>query len=129
MLSNNLMSYCLNFFVYVKIIMMNLDTAIDTFLSPIADKISGIIFSSVTIHGVKIEFLVALLMFAAFYFTFRTRFIGVWGFKHALQLITKNYEHKDIRVKKKKGEVSSFQALSYCHLFLFAFDFFHLQYT
>lgn len=56
MLSNNLMSYCLNFFVYVKIIMMNLDTAIDTFLSPIADKISGIIFSSVTIHGVKIEF-------------------------------------------------------------------------
>ena len=42
MLSNNLMSYCLNFFVYVKIIMMNLDTAIDTFLSPIADKISGI---------------------------------------------------------------------------------------
>ena len=40
MLSNNLMSYCLNFFVYVKIIMMNLDTAIDTFLSPIADKIS-----------------------------------------------------------------------------------------
>lgn len=90
MLSNNLMSYCLNFFVYVKIIMMNLDTAIDTFLSPIADKISGIIFSSVTIHGVKIEFLVALLMFAAFYFTFRTRFIGVWGFKHALQLITKN---------------------------------------
>ena len=112
MLSNNLMSYCLNFFVYVKIIMMNLDTAIDTFLSPIADKISGIIFSSVTIHGVKIEFLVALLMFAAFYFTFRTRFIGVWGFKHALQLITKNYEHKDIRVKKKKGEVSSFQALT-----------------
>jgi len=91
---------------------MNLDTAIDTLLSPIADKISGIIFSSVTIHGVKIEFLVALLMIAAFYFTVRTRFIGIWGFKHALELITKNYEHKDIRVKKKRGEVSSFQALT-----------------
>ena len=91
---------------------MNLDTAIDTFLSPIADKISGIIFSSVTIHGVRIEFLVALLMIAAFYFTIRTRFIGIWGFKHALKLITKNYEHKEIRVKKKKGEVSSFQALT-----------------
>ena len=68
---------------------MNLDTAIDTFLSPIADKISGIIFSSVTIQGVKVEFLVALLMIAAFYFTIRTRFIGIWGFTHAIKLITK----------------------------------------
>ena len=67
---------------------MNLDTAIDTLLSPIADKISGIIFSSVTVHGVRIEFLVALLMTAAIYFTVRTRFIGIWGFKHALKLIT-----------------------------------------
>ena len=91
---------------------MNLDAAIDTLLSPIADKISGIIFSSITINGVKIEFLVALLMCAAFYFTLRTRFIGIWGFKHALKLITKNYEHKDIIKKKKRGEVSSFQALT-----------------
>ncbi len=91
---------------------MNLDSAIDSFLSPIADKISGIIFSHVTICGVRVEFLIALLMCAAFYFTIRTRFIGVWGFKHALKLITKNYEHKDIIVRKKKGEVSSFQALT-----------------
>lgn len=91
---------------------MNLDSAIDSFLSPIADKISGIIFSHVTIHGVRVEFLIALLMCAAIYFTFRTRAIGVWGFKHAFKLITKNYEHKDIIVKKKKGEVSSFQALT-----------------
>ena len=48
---------------------MNLDSAIDSLLSPIVDKISGIIFSSVTIHGVKIEFLVVLLMTAALYFT------------------------------------------------------------
>ena len=51
-------------------------------------------------------------MVAAFYFTFRTRFIGIWGFKHALKLITKNYEHKDTIKRKKKGEVSSFQALT-----------------
>ncbi len=91
---------------------MNLDSAIDTFLSPIADKISGIIFCSVTINGVEIQLLVALLMAAALYFTFRTGFIGVWGFKHALKLITKNYEHKDLVQRKKKGEVSSFQALT-----------------
>ena len=91
---------------------MNLDNLIDSFLSPIADKISGIIFCSITIKGVEIQFLVALLMVAALYFTFRTGFIGVWGFKHAIKLITKNYEHKDIVQRKKKGEVSSFQALT-----------------
>ena len=92
---------------------MNIDYAIDTLLSPIADKISGIIFSSITIQGVKIEFIVALLIFAAIYFTIRTRFIGFWGFKHAIKLITQNYKHeKGDYERKKKGEVSSFQALS-----------------
>lgn len=92
---------------------MNIDYAIDTLLSPIADKISGIIFSSITINGVKIEFIVALLIFSALYFTIKTRFIGFWGFKHAIKLITENYEHaKSDFERKKKGEVSSFQALS-----------------
>ena len=75
---------------------------IDRLLSPIADKISGIIFSSVTINGVKVEFLVALLMCAAIYFTFRTRFIGIWGFKHGLKLIMNKFKHQDNFVRKKK---------------------------
>ncbi len=91
---------------------MNLDSVIDSFLSPIADKISSIIFYSVTINGVEVQFLVALLMVAAFYFTFRLRFIGIWGFKHGLKLISNNYKHKDTIKRKKKGEVSSFQALT-----------------
>lgn len=91
---------------------MNLDSQIDSILSPIANKISGLIFSHVTIHGVRVEFLIILLMVAALYFTFRTRFIGLWGFKHAFQLITKKYEHNDTIVRKKHGEVSSFQALT-----------------
>lgn len=92
---------------------MSIDSYIDNLLSPIADKVSGIIFSSVTIKGVEIEYIVALLIFAAIFFTIRTRFIGLWGFKHAIDLITKNFEHKsDGYERKKKGEVSSFQALS-----------------
>ena len=91
---------------------MNLDSAIDTLLSPIADKISSIIFCHVTIGGVKIELLVALLIFAALYFTIRLRFIGIWGFRHALRLISQKFEHKDIYKRRKKGEVSSFQAIS-----------------
>lgn len=91
---------------------MNLDSQIDSILSPIANKISGIIFSHVTINGVRVEFLIVLLMVAAIYFSIRTRFIGLWGFKHAINLITKRYKHDDTIVKKKQGEVSSFQALT-----------------
>ena len=50
-----------------------------------------LIFSSITIGGVKIEFLVALLITAALYFTFRTGVIGFWGFKHAVKLITNKF--------------------------------------
>ena len=91
---------------------MNLDSQIDSILSPIANKISGIIFSHVTINGVRVEFLILLLIIAAVYFSIRTRFIGFWGFKHAINLLTKKYQHEDIIKKKKRGEVSSFQALT-----------------
>ena len=91
---------------------MNLDAAIDGFLSPIADKISSIIFYSINIKGVEVQLLIALLMFSAIYFTFRLRFIGFWGFKHALRLIANKFVHKDLIKRQKKGEVSSFQALS-----------------
>ena len=91
---------------------MSLDSQIDSILSPVANKISGLIFSHITIHGVRIEFLIVLLMCAALYFSFRTRFIGLWGFKHAINLITKKYKHEDIITRKKHGEVSSFQALT-----------------
>ena len=74
---------------------MNLDAVIDSTLAPIADKISGFIFSYVTIGEVKVEFLVALLISSALFFTFRTGFIGFWGFKHAIKLITNNYKHKN----------------------------------
>ncbi|MBQ4115718.1 alanine:cation symporter family protein [bacterium] len=100
--------------VYYMIVCMNLGALIDSTLAPIADKVSAIIFSSVTIANVEIELLVALLITAALFFTIRTGFIGFWGFKHALKLITNNYKHKNLTgyQRKKKGELSSFQALS-----------------
>lgn len=93
---------------------MNIDAVIDSALAPIADRVSGFIFSYVTIGGVKIEFLVALLISAALFFTLRTGFIGIWGFKHAIKLITNKYKHDNPSgyQRKKKGELSSFQALS-----------------
>ena len=74
---------------------MNLDAVIDSALAPIADKVSGFIFSYIMIGDVKVEFLVALLITAALFFTYKTKFIGFWGFKHAVKLITNNYKHKN----------------------------------
>ena len=48
---------------------MNLDAVIDSTLAPIADKVSGFIFSYIMIGEVKVEFLVALLIIAALFFT------------------------------------------------------------
>ena len=69
---------------------MNIDSQIDSILSPIANKISGIIFSHVTIHGVRVEFLIALLIIAAVYFTFkillkRKEKVKFHLFRHLLQ--------------------------------------------
>jgi AGCS family alanine or glycine:cation symporter len=93
---------------------MDIDAVIDSALAPIADRVSGFIFSYVTICGVKVEFLVVLLISAALFFTTRTGFIGFWGFKHAIKLITNKYKHDNPSgyQRKKKGELSSFQALS-----------------
>lgn len=93
---------------------MNLDAVIDSTLAPIADSVSGFIFSYITIEEVKVEFLVALLIGAAIFFTIRTGFIGLWGFKHSIKLITNNYKHNNPNgyQRKKKGELSPFQALS-----------------
>lgn len=90
---------------------MSLDALIDSLLSPFADKVSSVIFYSVTIKGVEVQLLIALLIISALYFTLRTGFIGIWGFRHAIRLIFKRFKHKD-RQTKKKGEVTAFQALT-----------------
>ena len=54
---------------------MNLDAVIDSLLSPVADRVSGLIFSYITIDGVKVELLTALLIISAVYFTIRTGFV------------------------------------------------------
>ena len=66
---------------------MNIDAVIDSLLAPIADKVSGFIFSYFMLGDVKVEYLTLLLISAALFYTFRTGFIGIWGFFHAIKLI------------------------------------------
>ena len=55
----------------------------------------------------KIPFVVIWLVLGAIFFTFKMRFVNLWGFKHALELVAGKFDDP-----KDKGEVSHFQALA-----------------
>ncbi len=54
-----------------------------------------------------IPLVVVWLIFGCLYFTFRMKFLNVWGFKHALDLVRGRYDKPG-----DEGEVTHFQALT-----------------
>lgn len=56
---------------------------------------------------VEVPFVVALLAFGGIFFTITYRFVNVFGFRHALEIIRGKYDHDD-----HEGEVSHFRALT-----------------
>lgn len=55
----------------------------------------------------SIPMVVVWLVFGGLFFTFRMKFINIWGFKHAIELVRGQYDDP-----KDAGEVSHFQALT-----------------
>lgn len=88
-----------------------LDKQIDEFVAPTLDKISDFIFYPLIINGVEVPVIIVWLLLASVVFTVITRGISLWGFKHALDIITGKYDKKYDH-NKESGEVSSFQALA-----------------
>ena len=87
---------------------MNVDAFIDKHVAPITDAIASVVFSSVTIFGSQVPLIILWILAAGFFFTFYFKGIAFWGFKHAIDNITKKSEgHGD-----GCGDVSSFQALA-----------------
>ena len=86
---------------------MNIDEAIEAFIGPIADFLSGIIFFSVPVNGTQFPLIVGWLVIAGVFFTVYMRFMSFRGMKHAFDLVAGKYDrpHAD-------GEVTHFQALS-----------------
>ncbi len=74
---------------------------------PVADAVSDFVFFALPLAGVELPLVVIWLVVGAFYFTWRFRFIGVWGFRHALEIVFGRR-----RETSGVGEVSHFQALS-----------------
>lgn len=87
---------------------MNVDEFIDKHIAPVSDAIANIIFFPVTICGSKVPMIILWVLFAGIFFTIYFKGIAVWGFRHALQNVTKKPEKNHDGC----GEVSSFQALA-----------------
>ncbi|MCU0989289.1 MAG: alanine:cation symporter family protein [Xanthomonadales bacterium] len=83
------------------------DQRINDAIRPVADAVSGFIFSSVSISGVAVPFVLLWLLFAAILFTFYFKFINFRAFRHGFQLVRGDYNDP-----LAAGEVTHFQALA-----------------
>lgn len=83
------------------------DQRINDAIRPVADAVSGFIFSSVSVSGVAVPFVLLWLLLAAILFTFYFKFINFRAFRHAFQLVRGDYSDP-----LAAGEVTHFQALS-----------------
>lgn len=87
---------------------MNVDAFMDKHIAPVSDAVAKIIFFPITIFGSQVPLIIFWVLIAGIFFTIYFKGISVWGFKHAIDIITKPAEkHGD-----GCGEVSSFQALA-----------------
>ena len=84
-----------------------IDSLINSWLSPISNKIAGMVFYSFNIAGADIRIIVLWLIAGALFCTFYFNFINLRMFSHAIDLVRGRYDKPN-----SKGEVSHFQALS-----------------
>jgi len=84
-----------------------IDQRIDQAVRPFADAVAGFIFSSFTVSGVQVPFVLIWLLFAAAFFTLYFRFINFRAFRHGFQLVRGDYNDP-----LAAGEVTHFQALA-----------------
>lgn len=76
-------------------------------ITSVLDKITEIVFTSVTVNGVGLPLIVVWLIVAASFFTVYLGFLNIRGFKHAVDLVRGRYS-----TPEDAGEVSHFQALA-----------------
>lgn len=92
-----------------------IDKKIDSIVAPASDAVSNLVFYPINIAGVDTPLIIIWLIVGAIIFTIATKGIGIWGFKHALDLVfgkPKKEEKTATSEDGDEGEVSSFQALA-----------------
>ncbi len=87
---------------------LNVDAFIDEKVAPITDAIADVIFYQINFFGTKVPLIIFWILIAGIFFTIYFKGICVWGFKHAIDIVTKPAD----KTKGDCGDVSSFQALA-----------------
>ena len=89
---------------------MSIDEKIDAMIAPASDFLSNkIVFYPLHIFGGEIPAIILWLIIGGLVCFIATRGIPIWGFKHAIEVVTG--KHKPAETSVEEGEVSSFQAL------------------
>lgn len=87
-----------------------IDQKIDAIVAPASDFLSNkIVFYPIDIMGGQVPLIILWLIIGGIVCVIATKGIPVWGFKHAIQVVTG--KHKPAEDSVEEGEVSSFQAL------------------
>jgi len=87
---------------------LNVDAFMDKHIAPVSDAVANLIFFPISIFGSKVPLIIFWILIAGIFFTIYYKGIAIWGFKHAIDIITKPSEKHE----GDCGEVSSFQALA-----------------
>ncbi len=90
---------------------MNVDEFMDKHIAPVSDAIANIIFYQINLFGIKIPVIICWILTAGIFFTIYFKGISIWGFKHAIDVVSGKTHKKDHK-SDNCGEVSSFQALA-----------------
>ena len=86
----------------------SIDQIIDRLFAPAADFISAIVlFPLFTINGVEVPLIVVWLATGAVFFTVYLKFVNLWGFRYAIDIVRGKYTHAG-----DPGEITHFQALT-----------------
>ena len=103
--------FVLSFLVPVfKCNAMTIDQKIDSMVAPVSDFLSNkIVFYPIHILGAEIPLIIVWLIIGGIVCVIATKGIPIWGFKHAIEVVTGRHKLEEDTVEE--GEVSSFQAL------------------
>ncbi|MYM60612.1 amino acid carrier protein [Vibrio sp. OCN044] len=85
----------------------NFDQKVNSFISPIAQQLSSIVFYKISLFGYSVPIIVLWLSMAAVFFTFYLNFVNLRGLGTAFRLIRGDYTNP-----KATGEISHFQAVA-----------------
>ena len=86
----------------------SIDQIIDRLFAPAADFVSAIVlFPLFTVNGVEVPFIVVWLAAGALSFTIYLKFVNLWGFRYAIDIVRGKYTHEG-----DPGEITHFQALT-----------------